>query len=64
MFGLHAQELLIIAFIVVILFGYKRIPELFGGLGKGIRDFKKGLKGDEEQDAKNSDQIQDQKKDS
>lgn len=47
MFGLGAPELLIIAFIIIVLFGYKRIPEIFGGLGKGIRDFKKGLKEEE-----------------
>jgi len=50
MLGLHAQELAIIAFIVVMLFGYKRIPQIFGGLGQGIRDFKKGLKDDSPED--------------
>jgi len=44
MLGLGVPELLIIAFMVVVLFGYKRIPQIFGGLGQGIRDFKKGLK--------------------
>lgn len=36
-----AQELLIILFIIVLLFGAKKLPELAEGLGKGIREFKK-----------------------
>lgn len=37
-------ELLIILVVVLLLFGAKRIPELARGLGKGIREFKDGLK--------------------
>ena len=37
-------ELLIIALIVVIFFGANRIPELFRGFGKGIREFKEASK--------------------
>ena len=37
-------ELLIILVVVLVLFGAKRIPELAKGLGKGISEFKKGLK--------------------
>ena len=39
-------EWIIILLIVLVLFGGKRIPELLGGLGKGIRNFKKGLNPD------------------
>ncbi|MFC1886668.1 twin-arginine translocase TatA/TatE family subunit [Thermodesulfobacteriota bacterium] len=36
-------ELIVILFIVLILFGGKKLPELMGGMGKGINSFKKGL---------------------
>ena len=36
-------EILIIALIVLLLFGGKKIPELMKGLGKGIRSFKEGV---------------------
>jgi sec-independent protein translocase protein TatA len=42
------SELLIILAIVVLLFGAKRIPELAKGLGEGIRNFRTGMKGDDE----------------
>ncbi len=41
-------ELLIILAIVVLLFGAKKIPDLAKGVGKGIKDFKKAVKDDEE----------------
>ena len=44
MFGLGAQEILIIALIVLLLFGGKKIPELMKGLGKGVKSFKDGMK--------------------
>lgn len=49
MFGLGAQELLIIFGIVVVLFGAKRLPQLGSGVGKGIRNFKKGLSSDDDE---------------
>lgn len=38
-----AGEILLIALIVLLLFGGKKIPELMKGLGKGIRSFKEGM---------------------
>jgi len=42
------QELLIILLIVIIIFGASKLPQLGKGLGEGIRNFKKGLKSDQE----------------
>lgn len=43
-FGLGFWEIAIIVFVIVLLFGAKRIPELMRGLGKGVSNFKEGLK--------------------
>ena len=43
MFGLGMQEILIIALIILLLFGGKKIPELMKGLGKGMKSFKEGM---------------------
>jgi sec-independent protein translocase protein TatA len=39
-----ALEISIIAFIIILLFGGKKVPELLKGLGKGIREFRKASK--------------------
>jgi len=41
MFNLGAPELLIILVIVAMLFGVGKLPEVFGAVGKGIREFRK-----------------------
>jgi sec-independent protein translocase protein TatA len=44
MFGqIGMQEILLILFILLLLFGAKRLPELGQSLGKGIREFKRGV---------------------
>ncbi len=43
MFGLGAQELIIILVIILVLFGASRLPEIGKGLGKAIRNFKKSV---------------------
>ncbi len=45
---LGGWELLILVFLIVLLFGGKKIPELMKGLGKGVKNFKEGLKDDDE----------------
>ncbi|HEV8581674.1 MAG TPA: twin-arginine translocase TatA/TatE family subunit [Thermoanaerobaculia bacterium] len=45
--SLGVPELVIIFLIIVVLFGASRIPHIGRGLGEGIRNFKKGLKGDD-----------------
>ena len=42
-FGLGWGEIAIIALIVLLLFGGKKIPELMKGLGKGVKSFKEGM---------------------
>ncbi|NMC44855.1 MAG: twin-arginine translocase TatA/TatE family subunit [candidate division Zixibacteria bacterium] len=49
MFGIGAQELLLIFLLVLLLFGAKRIPDIAAGLGRGIRDFKKAMKDTEDE---------------
>ena len=44
MFGIGTTELLLILVVILLLFGASRIPQVMGGLGKGIKEFKKGLK--------------------
>jgi sec-independent protein translocase protein TatA len=47
--GLGAPEIILIALIVLLLFGGKKIPELMKGMGKGIKSFKEGMKGMEDE---------------
>ena len=39
MFGLGTPEIILIGFVVILLFGGKKIPELMRGIGKGVREF-------------------------
>lgn len=43
-FNLGFWEIVIIALVVLLLFGGKKIPELMRGLGKGVKNFKEGIK--------------------
>jgi sec-independent protein translocase protein TatA len=55
MFGnLGAGEIILIVLVVLLLFGAKKIPELARGIGKGMSEFKKGLK-DVESEIKSTD---------
>ena len=48
MYGLEPTHLIIVAIVVLVLFGPKRLPELAKGLGQGIKDFKKALHHEDE----------------
>ena len=41
--GLGVPEILLIALVVLLFFGGKKIPEMMRGLGKGVRSFKEGM---------------------
>jgi sec-independent protein translocase protein TatA len=47
MLGLGLPELVIIAVIILFLFGARRLPEMGKGIGEGIKNFKKSIKSDE-----------------
>lgn len=49
MFGLGTQELLIILVLVMIVFGAGKLPQVGSSLGKGLRNFKKGMNDTEEE---------------
>ena len=44
LFGIQGWEWVIIALVVILLFGGQKIPELMRGLGKGVKSFKEGMK--------------------
>jgi sec-independent protein translocase protein TatA len=52
--SLGGTELLIALVIILLLFGAKRIPELAKGLGSGVREFKKGTRGEGEEEKKDA----------
>jgi sec-independent protein translocase protein TatA len=45
---LGTSEIIIIAIVILLLFGGKKIPELMKGIGKGVKNFKEGVKGIED----------------
>ncbi len=53
MFGLGTSEVLVIAIVILLLFGGKKIPELMKGLGKGVKSFKDGMNGVDDDKANN-----------
>jgi sec-independent protein translocase protein TatA len=48
-FGLGTQEIIFIALIILLLFGGSKIPELMKGIGKGVKSFKDGMAGIEDE---------------
>lgn len=54
MFGIGTKEIIIIAIVLVFLFGAKRIPELAKAIGEGIRSLRKAVDVKEKDDSKNT----------
>jgi sec-independent protein translocase protein TatA len=62
MFGLGTQELLIILVLVLVVFGAGKLPQVGGALGKSLRNFKEGMKEEEESDKEQeAEKIEDKK---
>lgn len=59
MFGLGMSELLVILVIILIIFGAGKLPEIGGGIGKAIKNFKEATK---DPNQKEPDRIEDDKK--
>jgi sec-independent protein translocase protein TatA len=57
--SLGPTELIIILVIVIVLFGVGRIGKIAGEMGSGIRSFREGLKGDDEEKANGEDAVED-----
>ena len=61
LFSFGMPEILLIALVVLLLFGGAKIPELMRGIGKGVSEFKKGVR-DVENEIKNTDTKEEDKK--
>ena len=61
--GLGAPEIILIALIVLLLFGGKKIPELMRGMGKGVKNFKEGMSSMEDEINKPPEPKKDTEKD-
>lgn len=48
--GISVWQILVVLLLVLVLFGAGKIPQIMGDLGKGLRSFKDGLKGEDEKD--------------
>ncbi|MCD6153654.1 MAG: twin-arginine translocase TatA/TatE family subunit [Syntrophobacterales bacterium] len=60
MFGIGMPELLIILVIILIIFGAGKLPEIGGAIGKGIKNFKKSFRDqDEVENSRDSKKIKD-----
>ena len=55
--GLGMREILVIAILIGLLFGAKRIPEFMKGLGSGIKEFKKSMKEDDKENDNTEDKT-------
>ncbi len=60
--GLSFGHILIVLIIILVLFGAGKLPRVMGDLGKGLRNFKDGLKGALPEDDKSDDKGSDQQK--
>lgn len=50
--NIGATEIIVIALVIVVLFGGKKLPELIKGIGQSIKEFKKGSRGESDEPKK------------
>jgi sec-independent protein translocase protein TatA len=62
MFGIGMPELIVILVIVLIIFGAGKLPEIGGAIGKGIKNFKKSVRDQDEVDVTSNSKKIDEKK--
>ncbi len=60
--GIGMQEVLLIALVVLLFFGGRKIPELMKGIGKGVRSFKEGMNGLEKDVEMDNSTVKEEKK--
>ncbi len=53
-YAIGPWQVIIIVAVILLLFGGRKIPELMGGLGKGIKEFKKATKEEDKEESKDS----------
>ena len=53
-YAIGPWQIIIIVAVILLLFGGKKIPELMGGFGKGIKEFKKATKEEDKEEDKES----------
>jgi len=49
MFGLGATEIILILLVLILLFGARKLPDLARGLGRSVVEFRKGMRGEDEE---------------
>ncbi|MDR1761678.1 MAG: twin-arginine translocase TatA/TatE family subunit [Bacteroidales bacterium] len=59
--GLRGGEIILIAILILLLFGGKKIPELMKGIGKGVKSFKEGMNEIEKPEQKSTDATSEEK---
>ena len=61
---LGTWEIILIALVILLIFGGRKIPELMKGLGKGVKSFKDGVNGKEDEEEKKSNSEQSERSNS